>query len=459
MNSLKQVDVSDVIDGAAFGAIPFWVIVIGILCMTTDGFDLQSMSFAAPAVATEWAIRRELLGPVLAASIVGMAVGSVLLGWIGDRIGRKRSFAFCFALMAFGSLGSSLSATLLQLMIFRFVTGIALGGAAPLATALVAEWMPKRWRTLGVATVIVAVPAGGMIGGMIAEHIVPAYGWRSVFAAGAAIPLLCLFVTLFKVPESPLFLASRPERRSTLAELLNRLKGSTLYSGQEVFTVAGPRAKSRNELVTLLRAPYLAKTLVLWATFSLNTLALYGFVNWLPTIVAASGESLVSALRSAVFFNVGGVVGAICGSLLISSCGSRLVGSSMALIAVLAMLIVGTVIGPGHGIQSSTWSFAAVSICGMCLNGTQVFLYAVAANAYPTAIRATAVGCAAAVSRIGGVASSAVGSAIFLFGLSIGTYFYVLAAVAVGVMLGFLYLGERMPAVTHTDVEPSREGR
>lgn len=127
---------STVIDRAGFGAIPLWVTVIGILCMTTDGFDLQAMSFAAPAVAAEWSIRRELLGPVLAASIVGMAAGSVLLGWVGDRIGRKKSFGFCFALMALGSLGSYLSENLMELTTFRLLTGIALGGATPLATAL-----------------------------------------------------------------------------------------------------------------------------------------------------------------------------------------------------------------------------------------------------------------------------------------------------------------------------------
>lgn len=446
---MNRIEVAAVIDEAGFGSIPLWVGVIGILCMTTDGFDLQAMAFVAPSVAAEWSIRRELLGPVLAASIVGMAVGSILLGWAGDRIGRKKSFGFCFALMALGSLGSCLSATLLELTLFRLITGIALGGATPLATALVSEWTPRRWRTLAVAAVVVAVPAGGMVGAAIAEHLIPAYGWRAVFALGAAVPLACMLVTSFKVPESPFFLA-RTERHSELAGLLNRLEGSRRYTGNDVFATGSPRETNENEFIVLLRFPYLSTTLILWTTFSLNTLALYGFVNWLPTIVSATGMPLTYALRSAVWFNVGGVLGAICGSLLISSYGSRLVGSSAALLAIIAVSLVGFLAGPVHAVSASAWFFPVVAICGMCLNGTQVFLYAVAANAYPTRIRATGVGCAAAVSRVGGVASSAVGSAAFLLGLSTGRYFDVLAVVVGGVLAGFLLLGTQIRGAGQT---------
>jgi len=434
-----RVDVARVVDGASFGAVHLWVIVIGFLCMTTDGFDLQSMSFTAPAVAVEWTIRRELLGPVLAASIVGMAVGSVLLGWIGDRIGRKRSFGLCFALMCLGSIGSYLSRDLLQLTISRLITGLALGGATPLATALISEWTPKSWRALAIAIVIVAVPAGGMIGAAVSERIIPTYGWRAVFLVGALVPLLCLVVTWLEVPESPHFLARSPTRRVQLAVLLNQIVRDRPFTGEEEFVATAPRTTQRNELFALLQFPYLSTTVILWITFSLNTLALYGFVNWLPTIMASTGISLVTALGSAAWFNIGGVLGAICGSVLISWLGSRLVGSMTALMAMIAVFVVGMIVASIHS-EGSPWLLPAVLICGMCLNGTQVFLYAVAANAYPTPIRATGVGCAAAVSRVGGVGSSVVGSAMFLLGLSVTTYFDVLAAVAGGVMLGFVFL-------------------
>jgi len=203
VNGRASIDVGEIIDGAAFRGLPRWVAAFSFAVMIADGFDIQSMAFAAPALTAEWGVRREWLGPVLAASIVGMAAGSVVLGWLGDRIGRKSAFCASVALLAAGSFASSLAGGLGWLVLYRFATGVGLGGAAPSAAAFVAEWTPRRWRGTVVSIVVVAIPFGGMLGAALAQHIIPAYGWRSVFVFGAIFPVIFLMIALARLPEIP----------------------------------------------------------------------------------------------------------------------------------------------------------------------------------------------------------------------------------------------------------------
>ncbi len=246
------------IDAADFSIGSLGVITLSFFIMLIDGYDLQAMAFAAPALAVEWSIKRELLGPVLAASLVGMGLGSVALGWLGDRVGRKTAFCTCISLLALGSALSAWASSLTQLVIWRFITGLGLGGATPLAASLAAEWTPRRWRSLAVAVVVVAVPAGGMLGALLAQHLIPRWGWRSVFVLGAALPLTILAIAVWRLAESPEYLARRLDS-------------------------AAPTGTAN--LKSLLRPPYLATTLLLWLAFACNTLTLYSFVNWLPTVL------------------------------------------------------------------------------------------------------------------------------------------------------------------------------
>ncbi len=450
MSDRASIDVAEIIDGAPFRGLSLWIAAFSFGFMIADGYDIQSMAFAAPALASEWGVRREWLGPVLAASIVGMAAGSVALGWLGDRIGRKAAFCVSVGLLALGSFASSLAEGLTGLVIYRFVTGVGLGGAVPLAASFVAEWTPRRWRGTIVTVVVVAIPLGGLLGAALAQRIIPAYGWRSVFVFGAVFPLLFLVIALAKLPDSPKFLVGRPDRWGELARSLNRLPlRSERFTGRERFVMAEPDLAGCSGLMGLLRRPYLVTTLLLWVAFSCNTLALYGFVNWLPTILSSSGASLSSALNGSLLFNFGGLFGSLGGSLLIALWGSQRVGAGVAIAGALAALFIGveqSTLGRPGVHQATLLLLPLVAVAGACLNGMQAFLYAVAAHSYPTNARASGVGSAAAVARIGGVLSSVVGSAFFALGLSLAAYFYVLAAVILATAISFFCLRSHIPA-------------
>jgi AAHS family 4-hydroxybenzoate transporter-like MFS transporter len=440
------VEVSAIIDAADYAGLPLRVTVISVLMMIVDGIDLQSMSFVAPALVSDWTVSRASLAPVLTASIIGMAFGSFILGWLGDRIGRKVAFTTAMALLALGSLFSAVSHSLVTLFIWRFVTGLGLGGTTPLAATLVSEWVPKRVASIAISASVVVVPVGGMIGALLARHVIPVYGWRTMFGIGAVLPLLFVLLALYAVPESPKFLSRNPARRAELARLLNKLTRTQQYCDTDDFRLAEPPKVASNWLTTILGRHYLRTTLLIWVAFLFNTMGLYFFVNWLPTLLSATGASQDLALRGATFFNLGGSLGAIGGAALISRFGSRSIGSAFATIGMLATAAVGLTLAAGHITELQI--FPLVTLAGLAFCGMQGFCYAVASNAYPTYVRGTAVGCAQTVSRAGAVLSSAL-AGVFLtpaYHLPINLLFYVVGALMSVLLISYFFIGAHFRA-------------
>jgi MFS transporter, AAHS family, 4-hydroxybenzoate transporter len=164
-------------------------------------------------------------------------------------------------------------------------------------------------------------------------------------------------------------------------------------------------------------------------------------------VLSASGIPLATALRASVWFNSGGIVGAITGAVLIGAYGSRRVGTTVALAGCTAAVLLG-VMTWSSGDVARALMFPLVVLAGASLNGMQAFLYTVSAHSYPTYIRGTGMGVAAAVSRLGGVLSSAVGSAYFAAGLRVAYFFYILAAVILVTAMSFFSLRSHVPPRT-----------
>jgi AAHS family 4-hydroxybenzoate transporter-like MFS transporter len=435
---LKKVEISEVVDSARYLGLPLRITLLTICIMLVDGYDLQTMSFVAPELVTDWGISRSVLAPVLSASLIGMAIGSVLLGRLGDRIGRKNAYVTSIVFLFIGSVLSANAVGLWDLFAWRLLTGIGLGGVTPLATTLISEWTPKHSRSVAVACAIVAVPLGGMAGAQIAHFIIPAYGWRMIFYVGAGLPLVVLLVAWGLLPESPRFLAQHPKRHAELARALNRLLGEQRFDGTEAFHIDEPPAPPGNWLLLILRPPYRRTTLLLWAAFACNTLALYACVNWLPTIITSIGLSREIGLQSSTWFNFGGFFGAVGGAVLIGYLGSRLVSAALGIGGAIVTVLIGLSFADAAVAPGAVF-FLLIVLAGTALNGMQSFLYTVGANSYPTYVRAAGIGCAQTVSRIGGVLSSALGGAYFALQPvpSPSYFFYVLAAVILVVVATF----------------------
>ncbi len=444
-----SVDVVGVIDSARYLGWPLAITVLTILIMLVDGYDLQTMSFVAPAIVADWGIARADLIWVLNGSLIGMAIGSVVLGRLGDRVGRKRALIACLLSLCAGSLLSAHARSLGELFVWRAATGIGLGGLTPLAAAFIAEWTPRRVRSIAVACAVVSVPLGGMIGAMIAQRAIPGYGWRSIFWIGTALPLLFVVFAAWLLPESPKFLAQDPLHSNRLAAILNRLTRERRFVGNERFYVAEPAAPARYWFGTIVSRPYRHTTLLIWCAFAFNTLGLYTYANWLPTVLTAAGFTQTAALRQLQYFNFGGFFGAIGGAILIGRYGSRLVGTGLAGLGVGATLLVGLAL-TDSGPPARQLALLIVA-AGAALSGMQSFLYAVGAHSYPTYIRGAGVGCAQSISRIGGVLGGLAAGAFF--GLhpqpQLNSFFYALGTVMIMVAVSFFLL--------RTHIAPNRK--
>jgi AAHS family 4-hydroxybenzoate transporter-like MFS transporter len=346
------------------------------LTIVVDGLDNQLLGNAIPSLMSEWSLPRSAFSTSLAMSPLGMMIGGALGGWLGDRIGRRT--ALLASVLTFGALTAitSVAGSVAALGELRFIAGLGLGGALPNAAALASEYVSPRQRPFAVTLTIVCVPLGGMLAAFLSARVIPAYGWRALFLAGGLVPFL-LGAILFKVlPESPGYLAARRDR---------------------------PRGLLRGLFAPALRRD----TLALFGAFFFCLLANY--VGFLLLVPALTGAGFTQPAASGVlgWWNIGGVVGALAGALVIQRFGSRVTMLGLSAIAIgSAGILAAMRVDP----QDAFILLIMCIVLGGTLNAVQTTMYALAVHVYPAEIRGTGIGTAVAVGRIGNVLAAYVGN-------------------------------------------------
>ncbi|MEJ0100744.1 MAG: MFS transporter [Pseudomonadota bacterium] len=451
MDNKKIVEVGAVIDSAKYFWMPFGITIMMIIIMATDGYDLFLMGQVGPAITSGWKVASAALGPINTAGLLGMAIGSVSLGWLGDRIGRKRSYFTCLVFLCIGSVlcwhaaksGTADTATesLRMMTIWRFVTGLGMGGITPLATTLISEWTSSKVRAVVVACVISSVPVGGSLARFAVKHL----EWQTMFLVGGLVPLALFIVFGFLLPESPKYMAQRPELHKRLATALNRLLGERRFDGTEQFVVTEAGKRSTNWLATIWNSDYARATFFIWLAFSFNSFVLYIYTNYLRVLLQESGVNGDLAADALGLFSIGAFFGSIGGAFLIRWYGSRYVGALLALLGVAATAVIGVMLGTGATSESNVKILGFLA--GVSFNGMQAFMYAVAAHSYPTELRGSAIGLAQTVSRIGAVLSPIVASGYLAMAPRPGMdlFFWFVAACAFITALSFFLIPSHIP--------------
>jgi AAHS family 4-hydroxybenzoate transporter-like MFS transporter len=457
-----SVNVENILDSARFRGLPLLVMACAAAVMVLDGFDIQVIGFAAPALATEWGIDRSALAPAFAAALIGMAVGAFTLGPLGDRYGRRPAILLSVAFFGMGTLATAWAPNLEALIALRFLTGIGLGGALPNATALMAEFAPPKVRGQAIVAAIVGVPIGGMLGASIAAEIIPSFGWRAIFQIGGVMPLVAGLVLYFTLPESARFLATQPARSTELARILNRIVNAPRFSASQTFSPASQAsAPQRAGLRAILSRELLLDTLALWVIFVTNLFAVYAFYNWASVVLTNIGLDLATAVRGSLIFNTAGVVGSVLASWLIARLGSRWLQAILGVIGVAAMLYVGnlvsTIVSTAGPVPAQA-IMIALAIAGFCILGVQVTMYAVAAHVYPTHCRAAGVGWAVGIGRLGGVLSAFAGG-VLMARVGVSAFFVAIAGILSLTVIAILILRKQIaPALTHSAQESRHLG-
>lgn len=430
-------DVGRLIDDGPWSPYLKALVALTALSIVFDGADIQLVGIAVPSMMADWNAPRSAFAPVLASGLIGMMIGGALGGLIGDRLGRK--IALVGSLLTFGSLTLVITVVndLATLTALRFLAGLGFGGTVPNAAALASEYVPARHRPFAVTLTIVCVPLGGTLAGLVASVVLPAFGWRALFAIGGLMPIVVASLLMVFLPESPRYLARHPTRRAELSRFLARA-GRSVSPGA-TFAEAGHAPARRASIGALFAGGLGRDTMALWTAFVFCLLAVYAGFNWVPSMLTGAGLDVAVASTGLAAFNLGGVAGAIGGALVIARLGSRATMIGMA-----AGAIAGAAIMSAMRI-SGTASPAAIvlmlGVVGGLINAVQTTMYALAAHVYPTPVRATGVGSAAAVGRLGAIASTYAGAAALEAG---GTpLFFGLIAAAMTVVVAALALLRR----------------
>ncbi len=387
-------------------------IALCVLLNALDGFDVLSISFASPGIAKEWGVDRAALGIVLSMELIGMMAGSIGLGALCDRIGRRPTILGCLAIMGSGMAMAMHARNIEMLSVFRLFTGIGIGGMLAATNAVTAEFANARRRNMAIAIMAGGYPVGAIVGGSISSMMFAAgHDWRSVFALGAVATAMCIPLTWFLLPETVSFLVHkrRPDALDRVNAVMRRL-GHVVVDALPAPVAGG----ARGGIGQLFRPGLAAITILLTLAYFAHILTFYFILKWTPKIVVDMGFSPSSAGGVLVWANIGGATG----SLVLSLLTQRFPVRWLSIGAMLLSTVM--VAGFGHAPANIATLSLIVALAGFCTNGAIVGLYAMIAQSFPTALRASGTGFAIGVGRGGAALSPIVAGFMFQGGIGFG---------------------------------------
>ncbi len=425
-----RLDIRQLLDERPLSGLQMRVFFLCFLVALLDGFDTQAIAYTGPAIAKAFAMSPSDMSYIFISGTLGMALGAMGLGMIGDRIGRRVAILGSIVLFGAFSLAIAFAQSPTQIVVLRFLTGLGMGGATPVLLAMAAEYSPSRFRGAVLTGVLLGLPAGAMVGGVLAAGWMPVIGWQGIYVVGGAIPLVVLIICLVFLPESAQFLASRgrPEDLSRARNLVARIAGRPL--GDDT-SFAVPAAVEKGSVGALFAPQYRTSTIAIWAVYLFNWIAWFMFLLWLPTVLTSAGLDQPTAAWGTVVVNAAFIAFAIPLSIFLPRIDVRR--------TLTVMFMIGIVVCVTLAVAGSNWTlvFALIALAGFGIGGQQIALNYLISSTYPTELRATGTGWAIGIGRTGAIVGSAVGGWLLQTG-GVGGYFLGLAvplAIAAGAVV------------------------
>ncbi|WJF91910.1 MFS transporter [Paraburkholderia bonniea] len=432
-------DVQQFIDERRFSPYQWFILVLCFLVVAADGFDTAAIGFVAPALAVEWQVSKTALAPVMSAALAGLALGALMAGPMADRMGRKKVLVGSVLIFALFSIVCAFASSVTELTVMRFLTGIGLGAAMPNATTLMAEYAPARRRSLVVNTMFCGFTLGASAGGLVAALLLPHYGWRSVFITGGVFPLL-LVVVLLALPESIRFMVLRDWPRAKIAAVLQRIAPGMAFGQMRFVLPEEVSLQQQTGLSVVLSPRFRSGTAMLWLTYFCGLLVFYLLTSWLPTLMHDVGYAAREAALVSALFPLGGGIGAIAmGWLMDRFEPHRVIALAFTLTALFVWMV-------GQQASHLMWLALLTFVAGVCMNGAQSSLPALAAAFYPTSGRATGVAWMLGVGRLGGILGAFAGGLLLQANFAFSTIFAWLALPSLAAAAALLVKGIVMRA-------------
>jgi AAHS family 4-hydroxybenzoate transporter-like MFS transporter len=428
------------LENQRIGGLQIRVAAICTVVQMCDAYDVNSIGVSVPSLTHAW----NLPGPAFTAaflwSSIGIMVGALAAGPIGDRFGRKPLLIASLTIFGIASLLSAFAGSLGVLTILRFFTGVGIGGGFPGAATLTGDYAPHRRRALMIMASFTGAPFGGFLCGQAAGLLLPTLGWPSIFVIGGIVPLALVVVMAFWLPESPRFLAAKSNLSPREAALLRRLD---ITPGPAA--AAGLDVAQGNPVKMLFGEGYARQTVLLWIIFFCSLLNLFLFIYWMPEVLHLTGMTPSEAARATSFRELGGMLAVVYLGVLIDRFGPQRAlawhyAACIAFIALIALVVMPYLL-----------LVTVIFFSGMTIIGSQTGANATCGKLYPARMRTSGLGWAIGIGRLGSIAGPAMGGYLLSIGLPptkiflCACLFAVIAAIATA-LLGLRHRAERVAA-------------
>jgi AAHS family 4-hydroxybenzoate transporter-like MFS transporter len=444
----NEITVSSLTEATKISSISKLVVSLCFLMMITDGYDTTALANAIPQIIRSWGVDKVAAGGVFSNQLFGLMIGSLVFGYVGDKIGRKSVLVGGTLFFALSSLATAYAQDIYQLYVVRFLFGLGIGAILPSAVAICNEYVPQRFRVTVIGFIWLGYASGNAIGSFLAAKIVPMTGWQTLFQIGGYLPIVVAIAMYFYLPESIRFLALKEggsERTQKVARAmrpdLDVTSDTRVILDAELFT------KVKFVLSDLFYGPLKYSTVFLWLIYIANSMAAFYLSSWLPTLFQTAGLSQSSSSIALGFMAVGGAVGGITIGRTIDKFGLPMFAAAPGI----GCLIVASLGYLASG--SDLLVFASVFCSGFFVGGTQTCLHGLAGKIYPTAIRANGVGWALGVAKIGSISGPFIAGVLLQWNFSV-TALFLAASVPCGVSflaaLGLLHFFENTPQSAST---------
>ncbi|BDD84773.1 MFS transporter [Tsukamurella pulmonis] len=431
------------LDGVEPGKPHRRLMVMGGLGYTFDSFDGALMGYALSALIVIWHIPKGTAGWLLSSIFFGYLVGALLAGVLADRFGRRRLMLTSLLIFCTCSLLMGTSGSVTELFVWRVLAGLGIGAETALIAPYIAEFLPARVRGKFVARTVGFLSFGYILAGVVAPLVIspnPETGWR-IAAVICALPVLLLLWWRRSMPESPRYLLAqgRTQDAAAVVERFERECGvepaaTTLDAAAAASAAAssGPVAQpsALDRLAGLWSGPVARTTLVIWTLWFVLTGVNYGFTSWLPTLlVTEKGFTITKSFLFALVTAIAQVPGYYLATRLIDKMERKWLIAVYAAGATVSALIIALS-------SSETMLLVGASLLAAFVNGAAAVYYTYTAELYPTAIRATGMGAASAVGRMGAIIAPITIGYLSAAGLSFSTIFlFLVGLLAVGIMV------------------------
>jgi MFS transporter, AAHS family, 4-hydroxybenzoate transporter len=411
-----QLKLNEIINKSAMSWYQVVVVAICFILNFNDGIDVLVVSFTGSDIASEWGLSKSQLGYIFSAGLAGMTTGCLLIAPLGDKIGRRNIFLFSLFLITAGMLLVYFAEAYWQLLMFRTITGLGIGGILPNLATVASEISNEKRRDFNVGIVQAGWPLGAILTGFITIWVVPTYGWRFCYLLAGTVSFSMLVAVYFFMPESVGFLVKNQPKNALekINKILFRI-GKPAIDTLPLKTVVEKNSNIRR----LFSSEFRNSTLMLWTAIFFGFLTLYTLLSWVPNIAKESGMPYELATYVGTTLNLGAFSGVFAMGLSITKFGIKKV--------IVVFMTLGFLVMVSYGTFSLSYvaMFILTFFIGFLVQGGFNTFFPTATRVYPEEIRSTGVGLAMGIGRFGAILGPAIFGILTDAGYSVASRFII----------------------------------